>query len=109
MQKYIQKVRTLPVALPLSLALAINTNVAPHNEQSEKLVAPADPQHVRPVRPVVHGFHSAVDVSLPGFPTPLRHTHHLFHAGDRRASIQSGYEQWRCPRHRRIHTVQSSP
>jgi hypothetical protein len=61
MQKYIQKVCTLRVALPLTGSrYYCNANVAP-----------ADPQNVRPVRPVIHGSHGTVDISLSGFPTPL--------------------------------------
>jgi hypothetical protein len=44
----------------------------PINEQNEKLVAPADHHNTSgQFIPSVHGFHGAVDVSLPGFPTPL--------------------------------------
>jgi hypothetical protein len=42
------------------------------NEQNEKLVAPADHHNTSgQFTPSVHGFHGAVDVSLPGFPNPL--------------------------------------
>jgi hypothetical protein len=44
----------------------------PINQQSEKLVAPADHHNTSgQFTPSVHGYHGAVDVSLPGFPTPL--------------------------------------
>jgi hypothetical protein len=53
-------------------AHAINTHVPPINEQNEKLVAPADHHNTSgQFIPSVHGFHGAVDVSLPGYLTPL--------------------------------------
>jgi len=73
MQKYIQKVRILLVVLSLSLAHVTNTHWhVSINEQNEKLVAPADYHNTSgQFTPSVHGYHGAVDVSLPGFPTPL--------------------------------------
>jgi hypothetical protein len=72
MQKYIQRVCTLLVVLSPSLTHIINAHVPPINEQNEKLVAPADHHNTSgQFTPSVHGFHGAVDVSLPGFPMPL--------------------------------------
>lgn len=68
-QKYIQKARSLLVVFSLSLARVqvINNTHVSIDEQNEKPIAPADYQFT----PFVHGFHGAVDASLPGFPTPL--------------------------------------
>jgi hypothetical protein len=53
----------------LTFKLLISISI---NEQNEKLVAPADHHNTSgQFTPSVHGYHGAVDVSLPGFPTPL--------------------------------------
>ncbi|KAN0111251.1 pyranose dehydrogenase 3 [Russula decolorans] len=47
-------------------------NMQKYIQKNEKLVAPADHHNTSgQFTPSVHGFHGAVDVSLPGFPTPL--------------------------------------
>lgn len=73
MQKYIQRVCTLLVILSLSLGSRYYYPFSPNiKEQNEKLVAPADHHNTSgQFIPSVHGYHGAVDVSLPGFPTPL--------------------------------------
>lgn len=74
MWKYIQRVCTLLVILSLSLGSRYYYYPFPPNitEQNEKLVAPADHHNTSgQFIPSVHGYHGAVDVSLPGFPTPL--------------------------------------
>jgi hypothetical protein len=46
----------------------------PINEQNEKLAASADHHNTSgqfKFTPSVHGFHDAIDVSRPGFPTPI--------------------------------------
>jgi hypothetical protein len=93
MQEYLQKVRTSLVASSLSLVPVTNIR-SPINEQNKKLAAPAGHHNTSgQFAPSIHGSHGAVDVSLAGFPYPPRYTCHSFYAGDRRVSIQSGYEQ----------------